>query len=255
MTAGAIISGAYFGDKMSPLSDTTNLAPAMAGTDVMTHVKAMLLPTACVYAVTLIIFGIIGVIQYHGGSADVSRVTEFSNALNAAQGGVFNISPVLLLPPLIVIVAVALKVPAIPGITLGIISGAILGLIVQPSCTLGTLFDYGINGYYFTDEVSEVLAATLSEETHYTMTRLLESGGILGMMFSVSMTIIAMMFGGIMEDTHQLEVIVNQLKKLAKGPAGLVTLTEVTCVVSNATMPEQYISIVVPGRIVNVVIK
>ena len=80
------------------------------------------------------------------------------------------------------------------------------------------------------------------------MTRLLESCGILGMMSYVAMTIIAMMFGGIMEDTHQLEVIVNSLKKLAKGPAGLVLLTECTCVLSNAVMPEQYISIVVPGR-------
>ena len=249
MTAGAIISGAYFGDKMSPLSDTTNLAPAMAGTDVITHVKGMLIPTGITYAITLIFFGVLGVMQYHGGDADLSRVTEFSNALNAAAGGVFNINPILLLPPVIVIVAVALKVPAIPGITLGIIAGAILGLIFQDgNCTLGTIFDYGINGYYFTDEVSEMLAATLSEETHYTMTRLLESGGILGMMFSVSMTIIAMMFGGIMEYTHQLEVIVNAIKKLAKGPAGLVGLTEVTCILSNATMPEQYISIVVPGR-------
>ena len=249
MTAGAIISGAYFGDKMSPLSDTTNLAPAMAGTDVMTHVKGMMLPTGITYGITLIAFGILGAMQYHGGDADLSRVTEFSDALNAAAGGVFNINPLLLLPPVVVIVAVALKVPAIPGITLGIIAGAILGIIFQDgSCTLGTIFDYGINGYTFTDEISAQLAANLSEETHYTMTRLLESGGILGMMFSVSMTIIAMMFGGIMEDTHQLEVIVNALKKLAKGPAGLVGLTEVTCVLSNATMPEQYISIVVPGR-------
>lgn len=93
-----------------------------------------------------------------------------------------------------------------------------------------------------------MLESTLTPDTFYTMTRLLhDTGGIMGMMSSVSMTIIAMMFGGIMEYTHQLEVIVNQLKKLVKGPAGLVTLTEVTCVVSNAVMPEQYISIVVPG--------
>ena len=248
MTAGAIISGAYFGDKMSPLSDTTNLAPAMAGTDVMTHIKAMLLPTACVYIVTLVLFGILGATQYHGGDADMSRVTEFSNALNAAEGGVFNISPILLLPPAIVIVAVALKVPAIPGIVLGILSGAVLGLIFQPTCDLGSLFQFGIDGYSFSDELLEMLETTVSEDTMYTMTRLLESGGIMGMMFSVSMTIIAMMFGGIMEATHQLEVIVNALKRFAKTPAGLVTLTEITCVASNATMPEQYISIVVPGR-------
>ena len=249
MTAGAILSGAYFGDKMSPLSDTTNLAPAMAGTDVMSHVKAMLLPTAVTYGITLVAFGVLGAMQYHGGDADMSRVVEFSNALNSANGGVFNINPLLLLPPVIVIVAVAMKVPAIPGITLGIFAGAVLGIIFQGgACTPGTLFDFGINGYYFSDEALAMFDATLSEETAYTMTRLLESGGILGMMFSVSMTIIAMMFGGIMEYTHQLEVVVNQLKKLAKGPAGLVALTEVTCVISNATMPEQYISIVVPGR-------
>ena len=248
MTAGAILSGAYFGDKMSPLSDTTNLAPAMAGTDVMSHVKAMLLPTAVTYGITLVAFGILGAMQYHGGEADMSRVTEFAMALNAAEGGVFHINPLLLLPPVIVIVAVAMKVPAIPGITLGIFAGAILGLIFQPNCNPGSLFDFGINGYAFSDEALAMFEATLTEETAYTMQRLLESGGILNMMFSVSMTIIAMMFGGIMEYTHQLEVVVNQLKKLAKGPAGLVALTEVTCVFSNMTMPEQYISIVVPGR-------
>ena len=244
MTAGAVLSGAYFGDKMSPLSDTTNLAPAMAGTDVMTHVKAMILPTGITYVITLIGFGILGAMQYHGGDADMSRVTEFSGALEA----VFNINPALLLPPVIVIVAVAMKMPAIPGITLGIISGAIMGMIFQPECNMGTVFDFGMNGYYFSDEVLAMFEETLSPETSYTMTRLLESGGILGMMSSVAMTIIAMMFGGIMEDTHQLEVIVNSLKKLAKGPAGLVLLTECTCVLSNAVMPEQYISIVVPGR-------
>ena len=249
MTAGAILSGAYFGDKMSPLSDTTNLAPAMAGTDVMSHVKAMMLPTAITYVICIIFFGVLGVTQYHGGDADMSRVTEFANALNVAQGGVFHVNPILLLPPVVVIVAVAMKMPAIPGITLGIFVGAIVGLIFQPGqCDPGTLFKYGMNGFEFPEEVDAMLQASLSAETYETMNELLESGGILGMMNSVAMTIIAMMFGGIMEGTHQLEVIVNQLKKLAKGPAGLVTLTEVTCVLSNMTMPEQYISIVVPGR-------
>ena len=98
MTAGAILSGAYFGDKMSPLSDTTNLAPAMAGTDVMSHVKAMMLPTAITYVICIIFFGVLGVTQYHGGDADMSRVTEFANALNIAHGGVFHINPILLLP-------------------------------------------------------------------------------------------------------------------------------------------------------------
>jgi len=249
LTAGAIVSGAYFGDKMSPLSDTTNLAPAMAGTDVIAHVKAMMIPTVVTYAITLVVFGVFGAMQYHGGEADMSRVTEFAAALNAAEGGVFNINPILLLPPVIVIVAVAMKMPAIPGITLGIFAGAVLGLIFQPNaCDLGTLFSFGMDGYAFSDEMRAVLQSSLTEDTYNTMVELLEKGGIMNMMNSVAMTIIAMMFGGIMEGTHQLEVVVNKLKKLAKGPAGLVTLTEITCVISNMTMPEQYISIVVPGR-------
>lgn len=232
MTAGAILSGAYFGDKMSPLSDTTNLAPAMAGTDVITHVKFMMLPTGITYGITLVFFGILGAMQYHGGDMDLSSVEEISAGLS----GLFNINPVLLLPPVVVIVAVAMKMPAIPGITLGIIVGAIVGVIFQGGdCTLGTLLDVGRNGF-----VCETGIVAVDD--------LLTSGGLMNMMSSIALTILAMMFGGIMEVTHQLEVIVDKLKKLAKTPASLVVLTEATCVVSNATMPEQYISIVVPGR-------
>ena len=231
MTAGAILSGAYFGDKMSPLSDTTNLAPAMAGTDIMSHIKFMILPTAIVYVITLVFFGIMGFVTSSEGVADVSKVVELQNSL--AQ--MFTINPILLLPPVIVIVAVALKMPAIPGIALGIVAGVIVGMIFQPEATLGSFFECGMNGFS-------------CETGIYEIDGLLNSGGLMNMTFSISMTIIAMMFGGIMEETHQLEVIVNKLKKVVHTPAGLVTLTEVTSVVSNATMPEQYISIVVPGR-------
>ncbi len=231
VTAGAIISGAYFGDKMSPLSDTTNLAPAMAGTDVMTHVKFMLPSTIVTYLAAAVFFLVMGLVQYQGGEADMSSVTTLSAALK----DMFTINPLLLLPPVVVIVAVALKMPAIPGIVLGIVTGAVVGMIFQPECSLGTLFSCGMNGFS-------------CETGIYEIDELLNSGGLMNMMFSISMTIIAMMFGGIMEDTHQLEVIVDKVKTLAKSPAGLVALTEVTCVASNATMPEQYISIVVPGR-------
>ncbi len=231
ITAGAILSGAYFGDKMSPLSDTTNLAPAMAGTNLISHIKFMLMPTAIVYTLCIVIFGVLGFMKYSGGTADLTTVVILEDSLS----DMFNINPCLLLPPVIVIVAVALKVPAIPGIVLGIISGAIVGLIFQPECTIGSLFSCGMNGFS-------------CESGVYEIDELLNTGGLMNMMFSVSMTIIAMMFGGIMEETHQLEVIVNKLKSMAKKPAGLVALTEATCVVSNTIMPEQYISIVVPGR-------
>lgn len=231
MTGGAIISGAYFGDKLSPFSETTNLAPAMAGTDVMTHVKFMLLPTGIVYAVALIFFTVLGFTQHSSGDADMSGVTLLSDAL----ADMFHINPLLLIPPVVVIVAVACKVPAIPGITLGVVVGAIMGIIFQDNCTLGTLLESATNGFS-------------CETGIYEIDELLNSGGLMNMMYSISLAIISMMFGGIMEGSHQLEVIVNRLKKLAKSPASLVTLTEATCIVSNVVMPEQYISIVVPGR-------
>ena len=233
MAAGAIISGAYFGDKMSPLSDTTNLAPAMAGTDVFTHVKFMILPTAIAYGIALVAFAIMGISYAKSGQgADMSAVQEMSNGLSS----LFNINPILLLPPIIVIVAVALKVPAIPGITLGIISGAIIGMIFQgENCSLGVILDVGMNGF-----TCESGVASIDD--------LLSSGGLNNMMYSISLTIIAMMFGGIMEKTKQLDVIVEKILHIAKKPATLVVTTEATCVLSNATMPEQYISIVVPGR-------
>lgn len=232
MAAGAVISGAYFGDKMSPLSDTTNLAPAMAGTDVFTHVKFMMLPTMIVYTICLVFFGVLGFRYGNGASgADISNIKVMSDALT----GMFTISPLLLLPPVIVIVAVALKMPAIPGITLGIISGLVLGLVMQPDATLGNFLDAGMNGF-------------VSETGVKAVDKLLTSGGLMGMMFSISLTLLAMMFGGIMEATHQLEVLVAQLLRLVRGGASLVFLTMTTCVLSNATMPEQYISVVIPGR-------
>ncbi|MCF0140494.1 MAG: Na+/H+ antiporter NhaC [Mogibacterium sp.] len=233
MAAGAIISGAYFGDKMTPLSDTTNLAPAMAGTDVITHIKAMILPTAIVYVISIVFFLVLG-FNYAktGNAASMDEV----NAMSSALKGMFNINPILLLPPLIIIVAVALKMPAIPGITLGIIAGAILGPIFQgDACSIGSLMDCGMNG--FTCETGN---AAIDD--------LLTSGGITNMLYSVSLTMIAMMFGGIMEATGQLKVVVSKISKLAKTPASLVVTTEATCVLSNITMPEQYISLVVPGR-------
>ncbi len=232
ITAGAVLAGAYFGDKMSPLSDTTNLAAGMAGTDVFTHVKFMILPTAIAYTISLIFFGIIGA-GYGGDSAgaDMSMVTAMTDGILS----IFNINPILLLPPLIVIVAVAFKVPAIPGITLGIIAGVICGLIFQGDTDFGSYLNAGMNGFESSTGIAD-------------LDDLLTSGGLNNMMYSISLTIIAMMFGGIMEKTKQLEVLVEKLLVLAKKPAALVVSTEATCIVSNATMPEQYISVVVPGR-------
>ena len=229
VTAGAVLSGAYFGDKMSPLSDTTNLAPAMAGTDVFTHIKAMFKPTLIAYGLTLLIFGFLS-LKYKGASADLSNVDVIANGLKDS----FTISPVLLLAPLVVIISIAKKLPAVPGISIGIIIAAILGPIYQ-GVNFGDILSAGLNGYVSNTGLEAV-------------DKLLTTGGLNNMMSSISLTIIAMMFGGIAEETGILEAIVKKFLHRVQSVVGLVISTILTCFFTNATMPEQYISIVVPGR-------
>jgi len=229
VAAGAIISGVYFGDKMSPLSDTTNLAPAVSGTDVFTHVKAMLPTTLVAYGIALVVYLIMG-FKYANSSSDLSAIVTIREGIAAS----FNISPLLLLPPLAVILAMAFKMPAIPGIAIGIIIGAVEGAIFQ-GVDLGALLTAAYDGYTSTSGIQVI-------------DELLTAGGLSNMMYSISLTIIAMMFGGIMERTSQLEVIVNTLLKRIKSNGGLIATTVLTCIACNATMPEQYISIVLPGR-------
>ena len=245
-TAGAILAGAYFGDKLSPLSDTTNLAPAMAGTDVFTHVKYMLKATIVAYVIALIFFGVYGFLHASSSDVDTSQATIIMNGIKEH----YNTSPVLLLPPLVVILAIAFKMPAIPGITLGVVAGAILAPIFQgdlpifdpesleidhTGVTFGDILSIAKDGFVMNSEVEAV-------------NELLSTGGLMNMASSILMTVMAMMFGGIMEGTRQLDTIVNRLlKHIHSGPA-LIGATELTCIASNAVMPEQYISILVPGR-------
>lgn len=243
-TAGAIISGAYFGDKMSPLSGSTNLAAAMAGTDVFTNIKYMIRPTLVAYVLTLIFFGAYGLLYIPESSA-AAGVDELMNGLINS----FNINPVLLLPPVVVVFAIVFKIPALPGITLGAFAGAILALIFQADLTIfdasGNVLNVGVNfgnillnakdGFFYVSD-NELLSS------------LLTTGGIMNMASSILMTIIAMMFGGIMEGTGQLDALISSLLKHVKSNVGLIGVTELTCIFSNVVMPEQYISILIPGR-------
>ncbi|MFT5875606.1 MAG: NhaC family Na+:H+ antiporter [Clostridium sp.] len=229
IAAGAIISGAYFGDKMSPLSDTTNLAPAMAGTDVFTHIKFMMKPTIVAYAIAMITFAVVGM-KFAGANVDMTSIEAMKTGLKES----FNLSPFLFIPPIVVILSIARKMPAIPGIFLGIILGAIMAPIFQGS-NFGDILTASYSGF-----VSNTGSASLDS--------LLSAGGLTNMMYSISLAILSMMFGGIMEKTGQLEVIVNKLLKVVKTAQGLIILTIATCIGSNMAMPEQYISIVIPGR-------
>ena len=245
-TAGAILSGAYFGDKLSPLSDTTNLAPAMAGTDVFTHVKYMMKSTIVAYSIALIFFGVYGFTHASGGNVDTSQAEILANGLKDT----FNINPLLLIPPIVVIGAIVLKIPAIPGITLGLITGAILAPIFQQDLSifnpdtlkvdhvganLGDILNIARNGFVCNTDIEQ-------------LNNLLSTGGLMNMSSSILMTVIAMMFGGIMEGTGQLSAIIQVITKKVKSGFGLVAATELTCVLSNVVMPEQYISILIPGR-------
>lgn len=244
-TAGAVICGAYFGDKLSPLSDTTNLAPAMAGTDVFTHVKYMLKSTIIAYLISLVFFGVYGFIHASGGTADTSQAEVLMEGIQ----NTFNINPILLLPPLVVILAIAFKVPAIPGITLGLITAAILAPAFQGNLAIFTDdLELAHNGVNLGDILNTARNGFICNTDIDSLNNLLTTGGLMNMSSSILMTVIAMMFGGIMEGSGQLAVIINAIIKHIKGDAGLIGATEATCILSNVVMPEQYISILVPGR-------
>jgi NhaC family Na+:H+ antiporter len=229
IVAGAVLSGAYFGDKMSPLSDTTNLAPAMVGTDLYTHIKHMTYTTGVSYGLTLIIEIIIGLF-YGGGGGDVAGVNQILTTLDKE----FSINVLLLIPPLLVMVCAYRKMPAIPGITMGVLSAAILGIIFQGN-GFGDLLSAGYGGYTSNTGVEAVDS-------------LLTKGGFSSMLYAISIVICAMMFGGIMEHTNQLKVIVNKILQKAHSSGSLITATVLTALGANIVLCDQYMAVVMAGR-------
>lgn len=229
MCAGAIISGAYFGDKMSPLSDTTNLAPAMAGATLFDHIKHMFYTTVPSYIIAGILYTILGFV-FVEGNADISAIDQF----NADLAGYFNINPLLLLVPVITIALVIMKVPAIPGLFIGALLGGIAALIFQGS-DVASVFDalhYGIDIDTGNEAINE----------------LMNRGGMDSMMWTISLILCALTFGGVMEGTGMLSALVYQIMKVAKGTGGVVTATVLTSIGINILASDQYLAIVLPGR-------
>jgi NhaC family Na+:H+ antiporter len=229
VVAGAVLSGAYFGDKMSPLSDTTNMAPAMVGTDLYTHIKHMSFTTGVSYGLTLIIEIALGFF-YGGGQASMESVNTILTGIDAQ----FSVNPLLLLPPLIVMALAFKKIPAVPGIVIGIIAAGILGAILQGN-SFGNLLSAAYGGYTSNSGVEAV-------------DNLLTKGGFQSMMYTVSLVICAMMFGGIMEKTNQLRVVVSVILKKAQSTGSLITATILTAIGSNLILCDQYMSIVMTGK-------
>ena len=229
LVAGTVLSGAYFGDKMSPLSDTTNLAPAMAGTDLYTHIKHMSYTTGVSYALTLVINIIIGFF-YGGGQANLEKVNQILTGIDAQ----FSINPLMLIPPALVMVLAMRKIPAVPGIVIGILSAGVLGAIFQGN-SFGSLLSAAYGGYASNSGVEAV-------------DNLLTKGGFESMMYTVSLVICAMMFGGIMEKTNQLRVVVTFILKKAESTGSLITATVLTAIGANLILCDQYMSIVMTGK-------
>jgi len=229
ITAGAVVSGAYFGDKISPLSDTTNLAPAMAGSTLFEHIKYMFWTTIPSMAVALVLYGIIGA-RYAGSQLDTSNIQVILDGIAAN----FNISPILFLPPIIVIGLVIMKVPALPGLISGTVIGGIFAAVFQ-GAGLGDIINTAHYGFEIESGVEMV-------------DELLNRGGLDSMMWTVSLILLAMTFGGIMERTGMLHAIASAILKLAKNTGSLVLATVLTSIAINILAADQYLAIVIPGR-------
>lgn len=229
IVAGAIISGAYFGDKMSPLSDTTNLAPAMAGASLFDHIRHMLYTTGPSLVIALIIYGIMGV-KYSGNNIDAVGINSILEGLSAQ----FTISPVLLIPPVLVIVMVVFKTPAIPGLIGGTIIGGIFAAIFQ--------------GAGMSDIISAAHYGYESATGVEAIDSLLSNGGLDSMMWTVSLILCAMAFGGVMEKSGMLQAIAEKILTYANSTGSIVLSTVLTSIAINLVAGDQYLSIVIPGR-------
>ncbi len=230
MVAGAVISGAYFGDKISPLSESTNLAPGIVGVDLFEHIRYMLYTTIPALIISLILFAILGFTI----SADFSNTVATNFTLQQDLKDIFVISPWLLLVPASIVIIMIFRVPAFPGLMMGSILGVLCAIFVQgaePSMVLTALYD----GYSI-----QVANETLNE--------LLNNGGIVSVFATVSLVIIAMCFGGILEFTGIFQTIVFSIVKLAKTTRSLIITTVVTCITGNIVGCDQYMSIIIPGR-------
>ncbi|MBN3582906.1 Na+/H+ antiporter NhaC [Algoriphagus aestuarii] len=241
--AGAIISGAYFGDKMSPLSDTTNLAPAMAGTDLFTHIRHMAKTTVPSMTITLILFIVIGFNYETNGSVNDVK------AISAVILERFNINGFLFIVPAVVLVLIIKKVPAIPALLAGAILGGVFALLFQPeivSLIAGEGGSYAYRGFkaLMMSMYGEISIVTSNDVVN----ELLVTGGMAGMLYTIWLIVCAMVFGGIMEESGMLRVLAEAIIRKVHTVGSLIASTAATCVFFNITTSDQYLAILVPGR-------
>ena len=238
MTAGAVLSGAYFGDKLSPLSDTTNLAPAMAGTDLYTHIKYMTYTTVPTILITLVVFSIISLNINTESSGNLDSITSLTDTIIND----FYISPILFMVPVSVIILAALKVKPVIALSIGISLAIIFTVIFQSN-----IIDLLSPGSYSSIFDSVFLNTEIPTDNER-ISDLYNSGGMIGMIWTINLTICAMIFGGAMDAIGALTKITNKLLSLANSTFGLVASTVVSCLGINIAASDQYLAIVIPGK-------
>jgi len=242
MIAGAVISGAYFGDKLSPLSDTTNLAPAMAGGDLFTHIRYMTLTTIPSIVVTLLVFIVLGLTQSVSGSSDTT------NLLRAIELQ-FQIHWSLFLVPLLVIVLIVKKAPPLVALFVGTILGAVVAYFFQQPLLLELSGSATLTSALAYRTLMDAITVTTQIPTENPiLSELFSSGGMQGMLGTVWLIICAMVFGGIMDAIGALQTISQALLNWAKSTLQLFASTVASCLTINITASDQYLSIVIPGK-------
>ena len=236
MTAGAVVSGSYFGDKMSPMSDTTNLAPGVSGSNIFEHIRHMVYTVTPSYVIALIVFFIVG----RGAAASGDVQMEMKDILQEAIKNEFTVSPLLMLPVIILLVAVILKVPALPALFFSVIMGLFCMGVVQHI----QFVDFFNIMHYGYESISGDIV--LTEE--YTVADVVGGGGFDYMLWTVSVVLCSMSFAGVLEATGMMGQIVEAILKFAKTNGLLVMFTVLSCIVVNLLTADQYLAIILPGR-------
>ena len=245
IAAGAIISGAYFGDKLSPLSDTTNMAPAMVGAELFVHIRHMLWTTVPSITIALILFTVIGFVQ-QPSATEASGLSEILFALDNS----YNLGVHLLIPVVIVLVLIYKKMPAFPALLIGALMGGVTAMIFQQEVVMAFVNEPDMprmlalfKGFWMV-MFGEFTADTGNEALNDLLTR----GGMVSMLDTIWLVVSAMMFGAAMEKTGMLAAITRMILGAARSTGSLILATLGTALGLNIIAGDQYISIVVPGR-------
>jgi NhaC family Na+:H+ antiporter len=239
--AGAVISGAYFGDKMSPVSDTTNIAATMAGAELTDHIRHMIWTSGPAILIAFLVFGIKGLSANEVG--DLSQVTQITELLNAK----FTISPWLMLVPLASIALIVFKVDALAAMGLGTLAGVLAANLVQPQIIAEIAGHNGASAWY-EGSMQALYGSSQISIDHPVLSELLKGKGMSGMLGTVWLILCALTFGGIMDAAGFLSTLTQALLRFARGTAGLIGATLASCGILNLTASDQYLAIVVPGR-------